>query len=170
MKYSFLAILVATLFIGCSQKNPKIVDDFDKVVVTQSVETTSGENRSGVDVAQKFPVTQKQKQQVATIYFNFNRYNIKPDMQNLVMHNARVLNGSSSNILLEGNCDERGSSMYNKELGYKRAKSVKDALINLGVNPSRISTVSFGKDNPVCTQRTSACMSKNRRVNIVLEK
>jgi peptidoglycan-associated lipoprotein len=74
----------------------------------------------------------------------------------------------SLNVKLEGNCDEWGSDEYNFALGLKRAEAVKKVLVADGIDASRISMVSYGKSNPVCTDHTKACWAKNRRVNFKL--
>jgi peptidoglycan-associated lipoprotein len=73
-------------------------------------------------------------------------------------------------LKIEGYCDERGSAEYNVALGDARAKAAKDYLVNAGVSGSQLDTVSFGKENPVCTEHDEACWQKNRRVHIVAEK
>jgi peptidoglycan-associated lipoprotein len=73
-------------------------------------------------------------------------------------------------LKIEGYCDERGSAEYNVALGDARAKAAKDYLVNAGVSGAQLDTVSFGKENPVCTEHDEACWQKNRRVHIVAEK
>jgi peptidoglycan-associated lipoprotein len=66
-------------------------------------------------------------------------------------------------IAVQGNCDERGTREYNIALGARRAEEVKDYLISLGVAPGRLTTLSYGKERPVCVESNEACWSKNRR-------
>ena len=73
-------------------------------------------------------------------------------------------------LKIEGYCDERGSAEYNVALGDARAKAAKDYLVNAGVSGGQLDTVSFGKENPVCTEHDETCWQKNRRVHIVAEK
>jgi len=103
-----------------------------------------------------------------TIYFAFDKYNITPEMQEKIDAAAKIGNeddAKSLNVKLEGNCDEWGSDEYNFALGLKRAQAVKKALVADGIDASRISMVSYGKSNPVCTEHTKACWAQNRRVN-----
>jgi peptidoglycan-associated lipoprotein len=74
------------------------------------------------------------------------------------------------NITIEGHCDERGSTDYNLALGDQRASSVKNLLTTLGVNASRIKTISYGKEKPFCNESNEACWQQNRRGHIVLQK
>jgi peptidoglycan-associated lipoprotein len=69
---------------------------------------------------------------------------------------------SNTRILVAGNCDERGTREYNLALGARRANAARDYLISQGVDPSRISTVSYGKERGTCTQSNEACWSVNR--------
>ena len=65
-------------------------------------------------------------------------------------------------ITIEGHCDERGTREYNLALGERRANSAKDYLISLGIDPSRLSTVSYGKERPIALCSEESCWSKNR--------
>ncbi|OIQ00125.1 MAG: peptidoglycan-associated lipoprotein [Zetaproteobacteria bacterium CG2_30_46_52] len=76
-------------------------------------------------------------------------------------------NNTDVNVTVEGNCDERGSREYNLALGEERAKSVRDVLVSNGVAASRIDTVSFGEERPVCTRSGEACWAQNRRGDVV---
>ena len=65
-------------------------------------------------------------------------------------------------VLIEGHCDERGTTEYNLALGERRAKAAMNYLVSNGVEASRITTISYGKERPVCTEKNEACWSKNR--------
>jgi peptidoglycan-associated lipoprotein len=73
-------------------------------------------------------------------------------------------------ILIEGHCDDRGTSEYNLALGDKRAKSAKDFLLSLGVPSSRADVISYGKEKALCSERTEECWAKNRRAHFVILK
>ncbi|HYS17924.1 MAG TPA: OmpA family protein, partial [Candidatus Binatia bacterium] len=68
-------------------------------------------------------------------------------------------------VLIEGNCDERGTAEYNLALGDRRAKSAMDYLEANGIAKERLSTVSYGKERPVCTADTEECKNQNRRAD-----
>jgi peptidoglycan-associated lipoprotein len=70
-------------------------------------------------------------------------------------------------VTIEGHCDERGSTEYNLALGDRRAGAVKQYLVSLGISADRISTVSFGKEKPFCTQSNESCWQQNRRGHFV---
>lgn len=71
-------------------------------------------------------------------------------------------------VQVQGNCDERGTREYNLALGARRASSVKDYLVSLGVSPDRIETISYGKERPLCSQSTESCWARNRRAKTAI--
>lgn len=74
---------------------------------------------------------------------------------------------STVTIQVEGHCDERGSVAYNLGLGDRRANSTRDFLVSLGISGDRITTISYGKERPFCTDSNEACWQENRRGHIV---
>jgi len=104
------------------------------------------------------------------VHFDFDKYNIKQSQLPIVQKVANLLKDTKGNytVRIEGNCDEWGSDEYNYALGLKRAKVVKQALIDLGVPADRLTIISYGKSNPVCTAHTKECWAKNRRDNFTL--
>ena len=104
------------------------------------------------------------------VYFDFDKFDIRDDMINTLSEVANILKDNARNytIRLEGNCDEWGSDEYNYALGLKRAKAVKSYLISLGVDGNKLTIISYGESNPVCTAHTKECWQKNRRVNFTI--
>ncbi len=109
---------------------------------------------------------------IKNIYFNVDQYNITSDKLPIIHNNYNVLKSkiSKRNILkIEGNCDASGSDEYNYALGLKRAKAVKESLINEGIKDNNIVIVSLGESSPECVDSSSAsCYAKNRRVEFKL--
>lgn len=105
------------------------------------------------------------------VFFGFDQYSIRQDAVPVLEKNAEMLNGlyKGDDVLIEGHCDERGTTDYNVELGKRRAQAVKDYLVDLGVTPSRIRIVSYGKERPFCRESKPACWQKNRRAHFVLQ-
>ena len=104
------------------------------------------------------------------IYFNFDQAAIRSDMVDNLIHNANVLkNMPQARLLIEGNCDERGTNEYNLALGERRAINAKEYLINLGVAPYRIRTVSYGEERPLFMGPGESNWSHNRRDDFILE-
>ncbi len=104
------------------------------------------------------------------ILFEFDSYTIKPEFFPKLDEMASALkNQRNVNIVVEGNCDERGTVEYNLALGQKRAEAVKSYLVKMGVDSTRIRTVSFGKEVPVDPGHTEEAWAKNRRAHIKLD-
>lgn len=103
-----------------------------------------------------------------SIYFDFDKYAVKPDEESVIAQHAKALETYPRDYLtLQGNCDERGSSEYNLALGQRRADTVKERLVLLGVPAARIETVSFGKEKPREACHQERCWAENRRADFV---
>jgi peptidoglycan-associated lipoprotein len=116
-------------------------------------------------------VTAGQEGVFKDIHFDFDRYNIQDaDRGMLKSVAAWMRKNTSAKLMIEGHCDDRGTNEYNLALGDRRAKAVKDYLVSLGVPSSRLDTISFGEEKPLCTQQTEECWAKNRRAHFVVMK
>jgi peptidoglycan-associated lipoprotein len=105
------------------------------------------------------------------IHFDFDRYSIEDADRGLLKSIAAWMRkNTSAKLTIEGHCDDRGTNEYNLALGDRRAKAVKDYLVSLGVPSSRIDTISFGEEKPLCTEQTEECWAKNRRAHFVVLK
>lgn len=109
-------------------------------------------------------------QQVHNIHFDYNKSDIRPSDQPILQEDASALKqifamDPNFVVTVEGHCDERGSAEYNLALGDRRAASVKQALIGLGVPASNLKTISYGKERPLCTDSNEECWARNRRVH-----
>ena len=101
--------------------------------------------------------------QLDTVYFDYDKYNVKTEFKDTVKKNADYFKANkANNVLVAGNCDERGTNEYNMALGQRRADSAAKALQAAGVEAKRIKTVSYGEERPVCKESTEACWGKNR--------
>jgi peptidoglycan-associated lipoprotein len=106
---------------------------------------------------------------VQTIYFDYDKSNIRADQMSRIQGNAAFLKQNPNvRFTIEGNCDERGSQEYNLALGDRRANAVKDYLVSQGISESRINVISYGEDRPTCREETESCMQNNRRADFVL--
>ncbi len=103
------------------------------------------------------------------IYFDFDQAIIRPDMADRMIQNAEYLQQVPNTVIIEGNCDDRGTKEYNLALGEKRAINVRDYLIDLGLAPGRIRTVSYGEERPLFFEQTDFAWSQNRRADFVIE-
>src|SRR5262249_2178286 len=105
-----------------------------------------------------------------TIHFSFDKSDIRPQDARILDDNAKWLKGSpATKILIEGHCDDRGTIEYNLALGERRAKATRDYLVTAGIDASRITTVSYGKERPVCTGQTEECWAQNRRAAFLVK-
>jgi len=97
------------------------------------------------------------------IFFAFDKAEIRPaDAQTLAASTAYLKANPNQLVLIEGHCDERGTSEYNLALGERRAKAAMNYLVSNGIEASRITTISYGKERPSCTEKNEPCWSKNR--------
>jgi peptidoglycan-associated lipoprotein len=98
------------------------------------------------------------------IHFDFDKYDIRPGDAKILDADAAWLKSNPGNlVLIEGHCDERGTAEYNLALGERRAKSTMNYLVAQGVQASRITIISYGKERPLCTEHAEACWARNRR-------
>jgi peptidoglycan-associated lipoprotein len=96
--------------------------------------------------------------------FPFNSSEIAPEAGNVLERSARCLKADRAlHVTIEGNADERGTEEYNLALGDKRATAIATYLERLGASKAQLSTVSYGKENPLCVEHDEACWAKNRR-------
>ncbi|MDH3316020.1 MAG: peptidoglycan-associated lipoprotein Pal [Gammaproteobacteria bacterium] len=103
-----------------------------------------------------------------TVYFEFDKSDIKPEARAILEAHAKYLsNNSSASVTLEGHADERGSREYNVALGERRAIAARQLMTLMGASGQQIRTVSYGEERPVCTEHNEACWQLNRRVEIV---
>ncbi|MGH9715672.1 MAG: peptidoglycan-associated lipoprotein Pal [Candidatus Acidiferrales bacterium] len=108
-------------------------------------------------------------QNIKDAFFNFDKSELRQDARNALTKDAEFLRSyPQARISVEGHCDERGSTEYNLGLGQRRAEAAKNFLISLGISADRMTTVSWGKERPFCTEHTEECWAKNRRAHIVL--
>ena len=108
-------------------------------------------------------------QNVKTIYFDYDKSEIRPDQQAQLRTNADWLKRNPSvRFVIQGHCDERGSQEYNLALGDHRANAVKEYLVQQGIAENRMSIISYGEERPVCRETTDACMALNRRAEFKL--
>ena len=185
------SLLVAmVLAAGCGGQSPDVVDETngaktvqgdtagakttdntaatDNGTVTADSKDASSNDLNGQNQDQNVEEMTAAEDTAESIYFDYDKFNIRADMQEKVEKNAVVLNNETNKnfrIKIEGNCDEWGSDEYNYALGLRRANSAKKALVAQGFDGSRVTLVSLGEANPICTEKTKECWQKNRRAD-----
>ena len=98
------------------------------------------------------------------VHFAFNSSNLTAESRQVLTRKAEIMRQYSGiNLVVEGNCDERGTAEYNLALGERRAQAAATYLVNLGIPSSRISTVSYGKERPLDPGHGESAWAKNRR-------
>ena len=103
------------------------------------------------------------------INFDFDKSELKPEARAILVKKAEWLrNHEEFSVRIEGHCDERGTNEYNLALGDRRADSAKAFLVDLGIAASRLTTISYGEERPLCMQQTEECWAKNRRGHFVV--
>ena len=103
-----------------------------------------------------------------SLYYDYDRYDVKDEYKPLLQAHARYLSQNrNAKMLIQGNCDERGSREYNIALGQKRSDGVKQMLLLMGAQESQIESVSLGEEKPRCTETTEPCYSQNRRSDML---
>jgi peptidoglycan-associated lipoprotein len=109
--------------------------------------------------------------EVKDAYFEYDKADIRPDARDALSATATFLRAYPQvKVVIEGHCDERGSTEYNLALGDRRAAAAKQFLVSLGISADRMDTVSYGKERPFCSASTEECYQQNRRAHIVMGK
>jgi peptidoglycan-associated lipoprotein len=125
-------------------------------------------------VAQKTPGIEgvvHESKMLQDIHFDFDKYSIQPKAAEILKENSALLKKyPGMKFQIEGHCDERGTGEYNLALGERRANSVKNYLASIGVEPGRISTISYGEERPLDQEHNEEAWSKNRRAHFVILK
>jgi peptidoglycan-associated lipoprotein len=110
------------------------------------------------------------EQNVKPVFFDYDAYSIRSDAQTTITQDASFLQSHpNAKILIAGYCDDRGSAEYNLALGQNRANAAKTALVQAGVDASRIRTISYGKEKQFCTEENESCWQQNRRAQFSLD-
>jgi peptidoglycan-associated lipoprotein len=156
-KPALLLVAGSLALSACASKAPKQLPP-DPVPVTNN----SGQSQGAIPGSQADFVTRMMGDD--TIYFDTDRYNIdSADAAALGKQASWLGQYSSKRITIEGHADERGTREYNLALGERRANAAKNHMASLGIDPARISTVSYGKERPIALGSDEAAWAQNRR-------
>ena len=169
--YTVAVVMCLVLTTGCSKKKPTTLPGAGGAGATgigeQGLGTEGGsleEWKKGRLGASGGPLTD--------IHFDLDEFTIRPQDGEVLRSNARWLGEQghqSTRVQVEGHCDERGSEEFNIALGAKRAQAAKEYLETLGVAGDRISTISYGKELPLCNEHDESCWAQNRRAHFVVQ-
>ena len=152
------AVAATALLAACASDNKDDMGSSD-MGSTQPAAAPSAPSGPAMDSAEYF------NQVVGNgVYYDLDEYSLNGAAQATLRGQASWLSQNPSrSIVVEGHCDERGTREYNLGLGERRANAAKDYLVSLGVAPSRVRTISYGKERPVCVASNEGCWSRNRR-------
>jgi peptidoglycan-associated lipoprotein len=160
MMVRLISVIAATaLLAACASDNKDDMGSADMGSTQPAAAAPSAPSGPAMDSAEYF------NQVVGNgVYYDLDEYSLNGAAQATLRGQASWLSQNPSrSIVVEGHCDERGTREYNLGLGERRANSAKDYLVSLGVAPSRVRTISYGKERPVCVASNESCWSRNRR-------
>ena len=104
------------------------------------------------------------------IHFAFDSSVLSDQAQEILERKAKYLRANLDvRVTVEGHCDERGKDTYNLALGERRAESVKNFLMNMGISANRLNTISYGEELPIAMGKNEASWAKNRRAQFVIK-
>lgn len=174
----FFALLALVLSAGCGKKDQEIATDpgatdpgADLELGTETVpedpfgagDATDPGDVDVSDLAEGEPAVM-----LRDVFFAFDQYDLDTEARAVLADNNRSLRDSNVRILVEGHCDERGTTQYNLALGEKRAQAAKGYLVSLGIDAGRIDVVSYGKERPFVMGHDESAWSQNRRAHFVV--
>jgi peptidoglycan-associated lipoprotein len=171
------ATLVAT---GCAHRNavqnePQAGQEGSSTAKQSQVEKksaaqeTAPSNLSSGEIQKKMVAEKAAEKNIPDIHFSYDKYNLEADARPVLKEVAdRLLRDGKMKVIIEGNCDDRGTEEYNLALGDRRAQEARTHLVALGVPAGRIETVSYGKEKPLCHEDNEKCWGLNRRDHFVI--
>ena len=168
MKPVFLALVLLValplLFVGGCAKKARPAAPVEEPMVSEP-EVTEPE------ATEPEPPTQVMDLMVLEdVHFDFDMYNIRPDARETLLRHAEKLQETTGpTVLIEGHCDERGTSEYNIALGERRARSTREFLVSYGIESARLSTISYGEERPLDPGHDEESWARNRRAHFVIE-
>lgn len=185
---AFLVVLGLMATISCSTKKVATQPDQPSTATEQPAGKTDDKQQTKTEAIDsrdmpKESITEKQvkadpsdmrsllkelETKVKDIYFGYDRYEVTEDAKPTLKEVASILSSNKKiKVIIEGHADERGTNEYNLGLGDRRAASVREQLVTLGIPSSRVDTISYGEEKPSCREQTENCWAKNRRAHFV---
>ncbi len=170
LSVAVMGVLIAVSFGvygGCAKKVPPttqaIAVEEEPVVVEETIPEE-------VPVVEEEPIARQPAARLRPIFFDFDRSAIRTDARQILEENARWFRSNPGvRVKIEGHCDERGTTEYNLALGQRRAEATKRVLAAMGVDDSRISTISYGEERPTCRESHEGCWQNNRRSEFTVQ-
>jgi len=164
-------ILVAT--VSCANKNVTTQDGSVSAANEDSY-ANAGQDKSRMEEGNMNPTASDSQGETGivmqqNVYFEFDKATLTPDARELLIQNGEWLQTNPDvNIVIEGHCDERGTNEYNLALGDRRAETVRIFLTDLGIHGSRLTTISYGEEQPANPNHTESAWAQNRRAHFLI--
>jgi peptidoglycan-associated lipoprotein len=175
MKRTLVAALVFAVLYGCGSQPSK-----DEGAAVEERTPGAAQTAPTNPSATTQPVPSAQQAQVnplkdpknilskRSVYFDYDSDRIRDEFRPILQAHAKYLaDNPGAKMLIQGNCDDRGSREYNLALGQRRAEAVRRVLVLMGARESQIEPVSLGEEKPRCTEQTEACWAENRRGDLL---
>ena len=164
-KIILVALLSLVIFGGCSSKEPVISEvnkNIEKTYVIEEKVLDTNVSENNINSTNLLTTMAS----FDNIYFDFDKYSLNESMEDEFNFNLKLVKemNEDSEILLEGNSDERGTDEYNFALSLKRAQFIKNKLIAEGISENKINVISYGETNPSCSNHNIDCWKENRKV------
>ena len=166
----FTGALLVFFLAACSTTPKDTADSSGSGSSTSSSDvSSSGSDSSDDTTSEASPIEPGSQEDLIVnvgdrVFFNYDSSELDGDAQELLQDQVAWLKQYSDvSVIIEGHCDERGTREYNLALGEKRAQSVKNYLISLGISSDRISTISYGKERPAVVGSNDGAWAQNRR-------
>ena len=168
MFYKFFISIFIVLFVAACATKPKDSADSSGSGSTSSNSDVSSEEGTITETDGSGIVSGSQEDLIVNVgdrvFFGYDSSDLDSDALELLQDQVAWLKQNSNvSVTIEGHCDERGTREYNLALGEKRAQAVKNYLIGLGINPDRVSTISYGKERPAVVGSNDGAWAQNRR-------
>ena len=168
MFYKFFISIFIVFFVAACATKPKDTADSSGSGTTSSSSDVSSEEGTITETDGSGIVSGSQEDLIVNVgdrvFFGYDSSDLDSDALELLQDQVAWLKQNSDvTVTIEGHCDERGTREYNLALGEKRAQAVKNYLIGLGINPDRVSTISYGKERPAVVGSNDGAWAQNRR-------
>jgi peptidoglycan-associated lipoprotein len=166
---AIVLLLTMTFIIGCGGKKETVRYEPSEFLEPEPIEEPSVQAEEPERPLQEdIPVT-KEPVMLQMIHFDFDKSDLTPEAKSILARNARLLDENPELLIrIEGHADERGTVEYNLALGERRALSTRNYLINYGIDPNRITIISYGKERPLDPRHNEEAWAKNRRAEFII--
>ncbi len=159
-------VLVLAMSFGCAKKQVAVTPEAAGSTETSTSADDAAAQANALAEKELAEALGKARMMItdSLVYFDFDKFDIKPEYRESLKEKAVVLKKFPQlRVLVEGHCDNRGTEEYNLALGERRARTVKEYLVVLGVSPSQVELISYGEERPAVEGSGEAVWAKNRR-------